>query len=126
MKIAKIEGFHAYPAALLLTLGLALPACASCEDMVEKVCSELGPEDCETWKSIGGPDQVVPGGRKANNACRTMMNNEQAMKGSVLGARGAVLAHEMQEAANAGDTAKIEEIKKKLDENTKAIQGMAK
>jgi hypothetical protein len=75
-----------------------LSGCNNCEKMTEAICKDLGPEDCATWKAIGGPDQAVPGGRKVNRACGTIMDNELAYKGLVKGARGMVLAEQMKKA----------------------------
>jgi hypothetical protein len=56
--------------ALFLTSG-----CNNCEKMVEKLCTDLGPEDCALWKKSGLDQSLVPGGRKVNSACGTMMSD---------------------------------------------------
>lgn len=68
--------------------------------MTDAICTDLGTEDCATWKSIGGPEMVIPGGRKVNLACCEFMSNEGAYKGLVKAARGQALAFQMQKATD--------------------------
>lgn len=103
-----------------------LTACNNCERLVEKVCSDLG-EDCALWREIGGPDAIIPGGRKVESACGQMASNEAAYEGIVNSARGLVLAERLTRAAEKGDKAEMEKVKGLLDENKKRIEeGLAK
>ena len=61
-----------------LVLVLTLVGCNNCEELTAKVCDELG-DDCALWKEIGGPDDIMPKGRKPNKACGTTMDNELAL-----------------------------------------------
>jgi hypothetical protein len=97
---------------LMVVLAVAsLYGCNNCEKMTESICKDLGAEDCATWKAIGGPERAIPGGRKVNRACGTIMDNEVAYKGLVKSARGLVLADQMTKAT---DNAKRMEIAAKL------------
>jgi hypothetical protein len=89
----------------------SLSACNNCEKMTDAICKDLGAEDCATWKAIGGPEKVIPSGRKVNKACGEFMSNEVAYKGLVKAARGTVLADQMQKAT---DNAKRMEILEKI------------
>lgn len=105
---------------------LVIAGCNQCERLVETMCKDLGAEDCATWKEIGGPEKVVPGGRKPGNACSAISSNEKAYKGMLLGARGTVIAHRYSEAVRADDKATAAKLKAALDENTKATLDLAK
>ena len=105
---------------------LMISGCNNCERLSESVCKDLGPEDCATWKELGGPESVTPGGRKPNKACGEMASNEQVYKGLVLKSRSTVLAHRLTEAAKTNDKEAIAKAKAALDENTKAILESAK
>jgi hypothetical protein len=72
--------------------------CNNCEKMTEKLCSDLGAEDCALWKKSGFDQSLMPGGRKVNSACGTMMSD--AVYPKVLqGARQQVAAlHKIEKA----------------------------
>jgi len=111
---------------LIFTISLMTYGCNQCEKLTETVCKDLGPEDCATWKEVGGPERVIPEGRKSGKVCGQMASNEQAYKGLVLGARSTVLTHRLTEAAKTNDKEAIAKAKAALDENTKAITEAAK
>ena len=97
---------------LVVGLGLAaLSGCNNCEKMTESVCKDLGAEDCASWKATGGPEKVIPGGRKVNKACGMMMDNEAAYKGIVKSARLMVLSDKLQKAT---DNTQRKEISEKI------------
>ena len=60
-------------AAVVGAIGMA--GCNNCEKLVEKVCTDLGPEDCQYWKEHGWDQQLIPGGRGVNRACGSMMSD---------------------------------------------------
>ncbi len=107
--------------AVALTVLLGLSACNNCEKLTEKVCADLGAEDCATWKELDGPSSIAPKGRRPNNVCGTMLSNEISYDGTVQSARGTVLAHLMKEAATSGDEEAMEKLKERMAENKKAI-----
>ena len=62
----------------LATIGgalLMLAGCNNCEKLTEKLCADLGPEDCAVWKNAGLEQSMIPGGRKVNSACGSMMSD---------------------------------------------------
>ena len=105
---------------------LMIAGCNQCEKLTETICNDLGPEDCAVWKEVGGPENVIPEGRKSGRVCGQMASNERAYKGLVLGARSTVLTHRLTEASKTNDKAAIAKAKAALDENTKAIVESAK
>ncbi|MBM4360793.1 MAG: hypothetical protein FJ096_22020 [Deltaproteobacteria bacterium] len=109
------------PIAFAIVVALATAGCNHCEKLTEKICGELG-SDCALWQEVGGPDQVIPGGRKVNKACGSIIDNELAYKGLVLSAKGVVYAEQLKRATEKGDKAGIEAAKQKLGEHTKAVQ----
>lgn len=50
----------------------ALSGCNPCEKLEEKLCADLGAEDCALWKKGGGPESLT-GGRRDSRACTNMM-----------------------------------------------------
>ena len=56
---------------LILCLGL-FTACHECDDLVQKMCTDLGPEDCAYWKAGGMDQKLIPGGRGVNKFCGMM------------------------------------------------------
>ena len=112
--------------ALILALGFAA-GCNNCEKLTESICNDLGEADCATWKSLGGPDKVVPGGRGVDRACSMMRSNKDSYNGLLLGARSLVVADQLQKAVAAKDQAKIDELNAKQKELVESIkQGIAK
>jgi hypothetical protein len=64
----------------LWTLGgvamlLVASGCNNCEKLTQKLCTDLGPEDCAVWKKAGLEESMIPGGRKVNSACGSMMSD---------------------------------------------------
>jgi hypothetical protein len=100
---------------------VALAGCNNCEKLTEKVCAELG-SDCALWKEIGGPDQITPQGRKVNNACGMILDNELAYEGLVNSARGTVLTERLKRAIAKKDQAEVAKVKAELDANKKRIE----
>ena len=117
----KLVGGVVIGVAALMTAG-----CNQCERLVETMCKDLGAEDCATWKQIGGPENVIPGGRRPGNACGAMASNEKAYKALLLSARGTVLAHRLTEASKANDKEAVAKLKAALDENAKASMDLVK
>lgn len=107
-------------------VALMIAGCNQCEKLGESICKDLGPEDCATWKELGGPESVIPGGRRPGQACGQLASNERAYEATVLGARGTVLAHRLGEATKTNDKEAIAKAKAAIDANTKAIMEAAK
>ncbi len=76
-------------------------ACNNCEKLVEKVCSDLGADDCAYWKQHGGADKLIPGGRGVNRACG-MMLGDAVYPPLLKGQRDMVKAYRTADAAKAG------------------------
>lgn len=79
----------------IVALGsFALAGCAdNCPKLQEKVCTDLGPEDCAVWKGVGAHEDMIPkGGRGISRACGMMMN-EPAYTPLLGGARATATAH---------------------------------
>jgi|GEM_PF-3886591 len=53
-----------------------LMACKGCDDLLAKVCTDLGPEDCAYWKKHGWDQQMLPKGRRVNAYCRDPMMSD--------------------------------------------------
>ncbi len=85
--------------ALLLGL-LAVAACNNCEKLIQKICNDLGPDDCAYWKQHGGDAKLVPGGRGVNRACGTMMG-DAVYQPLLKGQRDMVKAYRAADAAQA-------------------------
>ena len=62
-------------AGTLLLSSLCLVGCNNCENMIEKMCSDLGTEDCAYWKQRGWDRELIPGGRGVTKACGMMMGD---------------------------------------------------
>ena len=60
---------------LLFSCVAGVSACHDCEKLVERMCTDLGPEDCTYWKAHGWDAQLIPQGRGVNKACGTMMSD---------------------------------------------------
>jgi hypothetical protein len=113
-------------ALLVLAFGL-VAGCNRCEKLTESLCRDLGPEDCGTWKALGGPEKVLPGGRGVNQACGMMLSNEDGYQGLLLGAQGLVVADQLQNASAAKDAAKVKELSEKPERIVAAVKaGLAK
>lgn len=55
--------------AVVAALGLwALSGCNNCEALEQKICEDLGAEDCSLWKQANGPATLTSGSR-ANRGC---------------------------------------------------------
>ncbi len=107
-----------------LSLGL-LAGCNQCEKLTASICADLGAEACAVWKSIDGPDQVVPIGRRPNRACSQVRSNDTAYQGLLLAARGAVLAERLQRAVRANDTELQRAISAELAKHAEAAKALA-
>jgi hypothetical protein len=79
---------------------LAVAGCNNCEKMVEKVCGDLGPDDCAVWKRNGLDKSFIPTGRGTNSTCGRMMSGS-AYEGLIKGARQQVAAARNAEKAKA-------------------------
>ncbi len=59
---------------MIAKLGTALAAaalfsgCNQCESLEEKLCGDLGAEDCKVWQESNGPDMLYSG-RRSNRFC---------------------------------------------------------
>lgn len=92
-----------------LVLGLIVAGCNNCEKLVEKICTDLGPEDCQVWKAQGLDQQIIPGGRKVNRACGQMMDDAIYSK-LVPPARLGVVAYRLAEATKKQDKEAIQKL----------------
>jgi hypothetical protein len=52
-----------------------LTGCKTCDDLIQKMCTDLGPDDCKYWKDHGWDQKIIPGGRRVNRACGQMMDD---------------------------------------------------
>jgi hypothetical protein len=95
---------------LSIAVGL-LVGCNNCEKLTESVCKEIGAEDCAIWKASGGPENVIPGGRRSNKACGLIGDNEVAYKSLIKSARMVALVEQIKKAT---DDAKRKELTAKL------------
>ncbi len=76
-------------------LGLSVGCGVPCDMLEDKICEELGEEDCKAWKASGAPDQL----RSSRRAARSCLN---AMSGPsfdayVQGARAQAEAQKLVE-----------------------------
>lgn len=102
---------------------MALSAgCNNCEKLTEKICSDLGADDCAVWKEIDGPAKVVPQGRKPNRACGNILETELAYDGLLNGAKGTVVGEKLKRAVKAGDKAEIERLKGESEAVMKSVE----
>ena len=95
--------FGALLAVAFLAFGaMSLAGCHACEDLTEKICADLGPEDCKLYKEGGLAEKMLPStaGRGRNKACSAMAS-EPAYSGVLTGAKQAVAAQKAAEAAAA-------------------------
>jgi len=103
----------------LLTL---LPSCHRCQDLTDKICSDLGAKDCAAWKEADGPGQVNRGGRGGNRLCGDIMSNDLAYEGTLNGARGTALVRRLTVAQQKGDKAEVAAVTAQLADNKKRIE----
>lgn len=96
--------------AALVAVGL-LVGCNNCEKLTDAVCKELGAEDCATWKAAGGPENVIPGGKRSNKACGLIADNEVSIKGLIKSARMVAVVEQIKQAT---DDVKRKELTAKL------------
>ena len=47
---------------------LVFSGCNQCESLEEKLCGDLGAEDCKVWRESNGPD-ILYSGRRSNRFC---------------------------------------------------------
>jgi hypothetical protein len=107
--------------ALLFVVGLA--GCNNCEKLVDKLCSDLGPEDCEIWKELDGPDTAASKGRRQNDRCGAVLE-ELPYESALIAARGLVVREKVKRASKAGDSAALEKLNAEqaaLKEQTAAV-----
>ncbi len=62
-------------AALALASG-GLGACKGCDDLIAKMCTDLGADDCAYWKKHGWDQQMLPKGARVNAYCRDPMMSD--------------------------------------------------
>lgn len=96
--------------ATVLGLTFALAACNNCEKLVDKVCGDLGADDCEIWKELDGPDNVASTGRRQNDRCGDVLEGIP-YDSAVLAARTLVVGEKVKRASKAGDSAALEKLK---------------
>src|SRR5688572_8911211 len=97
-----------YATAMVLLCGLA--ACNNCEKLVDKVCGDLGADDCAIWKELDGPENVASEGRRQNDRCGDVLEGV-AYDSAVLAAQSLVVGEKVKRASKAGDTAALEKLK---------------
>jgi len=85
---------------VLLVCLAGVNACNNCEKLVEKVCTDLGPEDCAYWKQQGGDEKLIPGGRKVNRVCG-QMTDDVVYQPLLKGQRDMIKAYRAADAAKA-------------------------
>jgi hypothetical protein len=73
---------------LLALASTALGGCNACEKLEEKICGDLGADDCAIWKEADGPKSLY-GGRRENRACTNMLAGP-AYDGMLKGAQAVV------------------------------------
>jgi hypothetical protein len=118
----------------LLGLALALASvlllasgCNNCEKLTDRLCKDLGPEDCASWREAGGPDSVIPRGSGVNKTCGMIMDIDASYQGFLQGARGTAVGRQLQKASAANDDAKIAELTAKQAKITAEVKaGLAK
>ncbi len=94
----------------ILALLCALAACNNCEKLVDKVCGDLGADDCAIWKELDGPENVASKGRRQNDRCGDVLEGIP-YDGAVLEARSLVVSEKIKRASKAGDSAALEKLK---------------
>ncbi len=61
-------------ASLVLAL---LPSCNNCQALEEKICEDLGAEDCQLWKEGKGPETLFTGRRSGRSCFNARFNPMQ-------------------------------------------------
>ncbi len=59
--------------ALLFTVFASVGCGKVCDQLENKICTDLGPEDCVIWKEDLGGLESIRSGRKADKNCGNMM-----------------------------------------------------
>jgi len=60
----------------VLVAGLSgIGGCKGCDDLIQQVCTDLGPTDCKYWKDHGWDQKMIPSGRGVNKACGMMLGD---------------------------------------------------
>lgn len=77
--------------ALGLFLGALLPACDNCAALEEKLCEDLGAEDCKIWREGKGPEALLSG-RRASRGCFNARFNPMQYGPHMTGAKAMVEA----------------------------------
>lgn len=63
---------------VIASLGLlALSGCNNCEALEQKICEDLGAEDCELWKKANGPATLTSGNRSGRGCFNARFNPMQ-------------------------------------------------
>lgn len=62
---------------LLMACSMAASGCNNCEALEEKICEDLGAEDCKYWKKGNGPDALISGRRSAKGCFNARFNPGQ-------------------------------------------------
>ena len=73
------------PIAVALAL-FGLTGCNNCEALTEKICDDLGPEDCQLWKEGKGPESLSSG-RRAGRFCFNARFNPMQYSPLLTGAK---------------------------------------
>ena len=103
-------------------MGFLASGCNNCEKLTERLCQDLGPEDCASWREAGGPDRLIPSGRGVNKACGMIMDIDASYQGGLQGARAVAVGQQLKKARAANDDAKVAELTAKQAKITLEIQ----
>ena len=66
----------------------------------QKMCADLGPDDCAYWKAHGMDAKLIPGGRGVNKAC-SMMKGDAVYSPMLKGQQNWVKAMRQADAVKA-------------------------
>jgi hypothetical protein len=58
----------------ILCLLVGVAGCDPCGQLEEKICNDLGEEDCKAWREAGGPDSLRSG-KRAKRSCTNALGN---------------------------------------------------
>jgi len=105
--------------AVVLSLICVLAACNNCEKLVDKVCGDLGADDCEIWKELDGPENVASKGRRQNDRCGDVLEGIP-YESAIVAARSLVVGEKVKRASKAGDSAALEKLKAEQEDLKKA------
>src|SRR6187431_192679 len=92
---------------LVSVLSLLVAGCHNCEKLAERMCTDLGPEDCAAWREAGGPEAFIPHGSRPNKTCGMIMDIDASYQGLLNGAAKAAVGIQLRKAQAAKDEAKI-------------------